>query len=214
MTATATEKPRRRRNPELVRESILQAANQAFALHGFEGATLPKIAASAGVGTPLIIHYFKSKRLLWEAVLARISSRARTEIEAIAVAGGRASDRLRQMIRFQVEFFAKSPEIYQLLASEAHHRSDRLRWICDNFGRFAFDAVVGTIRAAQAEGAIRPLSPERLRYVIIGVASIAAVSAEYEALTGQDPCTPGQLAETVAFLESLIFVDGALPPAP
>lgn len=177
-------------------------------MYGFEGATLPKIAAVAMVGTPLIIHHFKSKRLLWEAVFERISAKARTTLEAMAIDGVKtAAERLRQIIEFQVRFFAESPEIYQLIAGEAHHRSDRLEWICDRFARFAFDAVMRTIRDAQTEGAVRPLSPERLRYVIIGAASMSAVSAEYELLTGQDPRSPDELATTIQFIEKLIFVD-------
>src|SRR3546814_11354923 len=47
-------KQRRSRDPELTQNLILKAATDAFAMHGFEGATLPKIAASAGVSTPLL----------------------------------------------------------------------------------------------------------------------------------------------------------------
>lgn len=216
VTSTAETKPRRKRDPEFVRARILDAATDAFALFGFEGATLPKIALAAGVGTPLIIHYFKSKRLLWEAVFERISVRARVTLESI---GSRndlsAADRLRRIIVFQVKFFAETPEIYQLLASEAHHRSDRLTWICDHFARFAFEKVTRTIREAQAEGAVRMLSPERLRYVIISAASTSAISAEYEELTGQDPRTEEQLAATIEFIEKLIFAEPAqASPAP
>src|SRR3546814_7898154 len=51
-------KQRRSRDPELTQNLILKATTDAFAMHGFEGATLPKIAASAGVSTPLLVHYF------------------------------------------------------------------------------------------------------------------------------------------------------------
>src|SRR3546814_11947075 len=59
-------KQRRSRDPELTQNLILKAATDAFAMHGFEGAKLPKIAASAGVSKPLLVHYFNSKRPLWE----------------------------------------------------------------------------------------------------------------------------------------------------
>src|SRR3546814_7121476 len=71
-------KQRRSRDPELTQNLILKAATDAFAMHGFEGATLPKIAASAGVSTPLLVHYFKSKRQLWETVFERLRSEEHT----------------------------------------------------------------------------------------------------------------------------------------
>src|SRR3546814_9299293 len=74
-------KQRRSRDPELTQNIILKAATDAFAMHGFEGATLPKIAASAGVSTPLLVHYFKSKRQLWETVFERLSADSRNELE-------------------------------------------------------------------------------------------------------------------------------------
>src|SRR3546814_11078486 len=39
-------KQRRSRDPELTQNLILKAATDAFAMHGFEGATLTKIAAN------------------------------------------------------------------------------------------------------------------------------------------------------------------------
>src|SRR3546814_8489058 len=88
-------------------------------MHGFEGATLPKIAASAGVSTPLLVHYFKSKRQLWETVFERLSADSRNELEALASEpGSSAAERLRRIIAFQVRFFTEKPAIYQILANE------------------------------------------------------------------------------------------------
>src|SRR3546814_12240620 len=94
-------------------------------MHGFEGATLPKIAASAGVSTPLLVHYFKSKRQLWETVFERLSADSRNELEALASEpGSSAAERLRRIIAFQVRFFIEKPAIFQLLAHEAHLRTE------------------------------------------------------------------------------------------
>jgi AcrR family transcriptional regulator len=199
---------RRVRDPEQARAKILKAATQSFAAHGFEGATLPKIAAASGTSTPLIVHYYKSKRLLWEAVFEQLSVSSREKMSNLAAETNiSASERLRRIIAFQAKYFAENPEVYLMLASEAHLRSERLTWICDQFARPTFNALIDTIRAAQAEGAVRPVSPERLRYMIINTAAIAAVAAEYEALTGQDPREPEQVAATIDFINQMVFVD-------
>ena len=51
------------------RESILAAAERAFAQHGLAGARTDAIAADAGVNNALLYYYFKSKEHLYHAVL-------------------------------------------------------------------------------------------------------------------------------------------------
>ncbi len=203
-----TVKPRRVRDPELVRTRVLDAVTKAFAMYGFEGATMPKIAAAGKVSTPLIVHHFKSKRLLWRATFERLASSSSNTLKTLAEAPGlSAGERLRQIVAFQVQFFATTPAIYQIIANEAHYRSERMTWICDRFARAGFEAVVKTIRQAQADGEVRALSAERLRYVIIQMASISGISAEYQYLTGRDPRKPTEVAATIDFINSLIFID-------
>lgn len=48
-----------------VRDRILQGARQAFARNGYEGASVPEIAAAAEVSVGLIYRYFKSKQELF-----------------------------------------------------------------------------------------------------------------------------------------------------
>lgn len=55
------------------REKCLVAAEKAFADHGFSGASLKEISQAVGVSNAAIVHYFKSKKALYSAVLDRIS---------------------------------------------------------------------------------------------------------------------------------------------
>src|SRR5689334_7748140 len=43
------------------REKILRAARSQFARHGYDGATVRRIAAAARVDPKLVLHYFESK---------------------------------------------------------------------------------------------------------------------------------------------------------
>lgn len=52
------------------RQAILSAARRAFAEHGFDRARLRSIADEAGVDPSLIVHFFGSKRELYEAAVA------------------------------------------------------------------------------------------------------------------------------------------------
>jgi AcrR family transcriptional regulator len=57
------------------RTRLLKAATDAFAEHGFEGASLRAIAQSAGVSFQLITHYFGTKSELWLATVDYLHER-------------------------------------------------------------------------------------------------------------------------------------------
>lgn len=55
-------------------ERILEAARDAFAKDGFDGARLDEIGKAAGVSKQLVYHYFKTKDELYGVVLDRIAA--------------------------------------------------------------------------------------------------------------------------------------------
>jgi AcrR family transcriptional regulator len=58
------------------RSTILDSALAEFAAHGYHGARIERIAASARANKQLIFHYFGSKDGLYEAAVARVFSAA------------------------------------------------------------------------------------------------------------------------------------------
>jgi AcrR family transcriptional regulator len=64
---------RRRLKGEERRESILKAARQVFAEHGFRGTTTRALAEAAGVSEALLFQHFPSKEALYAAMLATIT---------------------------------------------------------------------------------------------------------------------------------------------
>ncbi len=54
-------------------DRIVEAARDAFAARGFDGARLDHIAKSAGVTKQLVYHYFKTKEELYGLVLDRVA---------------------------------------------------------------------------------------------------------------------------------------------
>ena len=59
------------RDADRSRRAILDAAEALFAEHGFKGATMAEIAASAGVSRGTPAYFFNSKEQLYRAVLGR-----------------------------------------------------------------------------------------------------------------------------------------------
>jgi AcrR family transcriptional regulator len=56
-------------------EKIEKAALKEFALHGFEGGRIDRIARRGGVNKAMIYYYFKSKEALYESILSKMYDR-------------------------------------------------------------------------------------------------------------------------------------------
>src|SRR3989440_12181431 len=70
----------RHHDAEGAREAILNAAEQVFAEHGFDGARVDAIAETAGYNKSLLFQYFDDKLGLYEAVTRRADKEI-TELE-------------------------------------------------------------------------------------------------------------------------------------
>jgi AcrR family transcriptional regulator len=67
----ATTEPRTRLAADERRALILEAAGRLFGERGYEGVTLDRIAAAAGVTKPVLYRHFASKKALYLALLER-----------------------------------------------------------------------------------------------------------------------------------------------
>lgn len=93
-----------------IRERIAQAALEAFAAHGYEGASMAAIAERAGLGTATAYRYFASKAELFDAVVspelaARFEALLARRVKALALVafGQAAEDTGEEMLRFWIE---------------------------------------------------------------------------------------------------------------
>jgi len=68
-TSPAGRRTGRRPGESGAREAILEAARDAFAAGGYERATIRGVGRAAGVDPALVLHYFGSKRGLFEAAM-------------------------------------------------------------------------------------------------------------------------------------------------
>ena len=66
---TAKMSVRKRRNPEVRRAQILDAARNCFASSGFQGTSVDRIATEAGVSVGLLYRFFDSKAAIIEAIV-------------------------------------------------------------------------------------------------------------------------------------------------
>ncbi len=191
------------------RERILEAALEAFAEKGFDGATTREIAQRAGVNLGLIQYYFDGKPRLWRAAVDRAFAALHAAL-ADAVPDGLLEtrpdrDELRRLIRRYVRFVGRNPEFVRLMHDEGKRSGPRMRWIVDRHVRPLYERLVAILGHAQRGGLLPAhLHPLHFHYILAGsVGILFHQAAECRRLTGVDPADDAVIeahADAVAHL--------------
>jgi TetR/AcrR family transcriptional regulator len=200
--------PKRVRRPEQVKARILQEALEAFATSGFDGASARQIAKEAGVSLSLLLYHFTTKEELWKAVFEDIFKKGSTAaiIQEEHVGQAPAAEQLKVVIEHIVQIFAMHPALHRLMTLEGHKLTDRLVWMFDTYLKKDFRDICNLVEAAQKEGKVHMVDPERLRFAIIALAAVPfSVSAEYEYVTKRNPFSPSEIRNSVEFINRLVF---------
>jgi len=189
------------------RTLILEAALEAFAEKGFDGARARDIAASAGVNHGLIRYYFGSKLQLWKAAVDHAFSELSARVGALA--GDAASDREQAglLIRQYVRFVGRNPEFVRLMHEEGKRRGPRMRWLVDRHVRPLYEAVSGLLQNGRAlRGLPADVAPIHLHYILAGsVGLIFHQSEECKRLSGVDPSDESVIEEHARIVEYMLL---------
>ncbi len=113
----------RPRDAEGTRDAILEAGEQVFAEHGFDGARIDSIAKVSGYNKSLIFQYFGDKLGLYAAVIRRADDQTRqTQNRALeqfgAMRDAMSLDQLRSLLREYVgwyfDYLVEHPRIMRI----------------------------------------------------------------------------------------------------
>lgn len=161
------------------KERILSAATREFAHHGFAGARVDRIAASAGVNKQLLFHYFGSKSGLHLATLKSL-------LERFAPASPAASlpaERLRELTSQIVATTEAHPALLALLASPEH--DPEATAMADDWRERANRQVKQILQDGQRAGYVRDDAEiDAVSEVIVG-ASLGWAAAGGQRTTGR-----------------------------
>lgn len=119
MTAPASLNPRSQRKPKgeghARRAEILAAAERIFVEHGYEGATIRKIADEVGLSsTALYMHFAEKGEILHEICRQAFADLLELNTAVMAEPGG-PEHRLRRMLRAYIDFGFANPNAYRLI---------------------------------------------------------------------------------------------------
>jgi AcrR family transcriptional regulator len=117
------------------RQRLLRSALEAFAAHGYQGSSLAKIAADAGLTTAGLLHHYASKEELLTAVLVERDRLDGARFRLGGFTGLEALDRLLELVRHN----AASPGLVQaftvLMGESVSEQHPARNWFRDRYPR-------------------------------------------------------------------------------
>jgi TetR/AcrR family transcriptional regulator of autoinduction and epiphytic fitness len=152
------------------REAIIQAAIAEFRANGFEITSMDKIAATAGVSKRTVYNHFPSKEELFAEILNQLWTRISAEPAVTYNREQPLREQLRQMLQAKVQMMADENflTLARVAIAATIHSPERAQNMVERMGERE-EALTVWIRAAQADGRLKPVDPEFAAHQVQGL---------------------------------------------
>ncbi|WP_180698599.1 TetR/AcrR family transcriptional regulator [Pseudomonas crudilactis] len=152
------------------REAIIQAAITEFRANGFEVTSMDKIAATAGVSKRTVYNHFPSKEELFAEILNQLWARISAEQSVVYNRDQPLRDQLRQMLQAKVQLMADENflTLARVAIAATIHSPERAQNMIERMGERE-EGLTVWIRAAQADGRLKPVDPEFAAHQVQGL---------------------------------------------
>jgi TetR/AcrR family transcriptional regulator of autoinduction and epiphytic fitness len=143
------------------REAIIQAAITEFRANGFDITSMDKIAATAGVSKRTVYNHFPSKEELFAEILNQLWARVTDAQETAYRPDLPLRDQLRLILMAKVQMMGDDNflDLARVAIAAAIHSPDRAQNMIARMGERE-EGLTVWIRAAQADGRLKPVAPE------------------------------------------------------
>jgi AcrR family transcriptional regulator len=111
MTSGVTDRDRAKADRH---SAILREAARLFAERGFSGVSLEDLGGAVGISGPALYRHFANKQALLGAILIGVSERLLAGGRAVAGSDREASDALRTLIAFHVDFALNDSDVIRV----------------------------------------------------------------------------------------------------
>jgi TetR/AcrR family transcriptional regulator of autoinduction and epiphytic fitness len=152
------------------REAIIQAAIAEFRANGFDITSMDKIAATAGVSKRTVYNHFPSKEELFAEILNQLWARISAEQSVVYNRDQPLREQLRQMLQAKVQLMADENflTLARVAIAATIHSPERAQNMIERMGERE-EGLTVWIRAAQADGRLKPVDPEFAAHQVQGL---------------------------------------------
>jgi AcrR family transcriptional regulator len=153
-----------------VRERVLDAGVELFAVQGYDATSVAQIVTRAGVAKGGFYHHFASKDQLLYEVYGDLITQQLTGMDRIVAQGRPPGETLRALILDLVETTAARARQSLVFMREMHRLDDERTEQCRSARRRYHDTVMRLIQRAQGTGEFAPVaSAETITFTIFGM---------------------------------------------
>ncbi|MDD4820235.1 MAG: TetR/AcrR family transcriptional regulator [Flavobacteriales bacterium] len=107
-------------------EKILRAAQTVFVKKGYKGATTRDIAAEAGITSPLLNYYFRSKENIFQIVYERAFSRLYSNVYPVIIGDEPLFDKIPALVDGLLAELLENPDVPIFIFNEITQSPDKL----------------------------------------------------------------------------------------
>ncbi|MDB5997821.1 MAG: TetR family transcriptional regulator [Pseudomonas sp.] len=143
------------------RAAIIQAAIAEFRANGFEITSMDKIAATAGVSKRTVYNHFPSKEELFAEILNQLWARLTAEHETSYRPDLPLREQMQRILTTKLQMMGDDNflDLARVAIAATIHSPERAQNMVARMGQRE-ESLTVWIRAAQADGRLKPVDPE------------------------------------------------------
>jgi TetR/AcrR family transcriptional regulator len=165
---------------------ILDCALEVFATFGFHGSTIDQIASKAAISKPNLLYYFKSKELMYQAILERTLVGWLDPLAGMQ-ADGNPVEELTRYISAKMDMSFDNPQASRLFAIEVQSGAAQLKAMLQTTLKRHVEDKTKIIQRWMDDGRLRRVDPYHLIFSMWSVTQhYADFAVQIETLMGTD----------------------------
>ncbi|HLH64394.1 MAG TPA: TetR/AcrR family transcriptional regulator [Solirubrobacteraceae bacterium] len=143
--ATRPMRPQLRARYDRRRDELVRQAARTFARRGYDQTTMQELAATMGLATGALYHYFPGKERLLIAICDQLMEPLLSAATELAAADAPVRERLRAVVRLWVEHVVAHQDHMLVFQQERHQLQSGEDWRGVRAARKAFEQLVGSL---------------------------------------------------------------------
>lgn len=143
-------------------EQILEAAQKIFQVKGMDGARMQEIADKASINKAMLHYYYRSKKLLFEAVFKKSFALLAPQLNAILNDDSSLEDKIKNFTHNYISFIIKHPYLPNFIIQELNRNPEFIKKIKKNVAFPNINKFKLQVQKEVNVGNIIPISAEQL----------------------------------------------------
>jgi len=150
-------------------ELILEAAKEVFQKKGMDGSRMQEIADKAGINKSMLHYYYRSKKLLFEAVFTSAFSLVAPQINKILNDDSTIEEKVKRFTHNYISFMVKHPYLPNFIIQELNRNPKFFEKLQENAAFPSLEKFEKQVAIEVEQGRLKPTDGRQLFVNIISL---------------------------------------------